>query len=211
MGREVAVHVVKIGGSLLTRDDFAPAIRAWVGQQFEAESGTHVILLVGGGPLVDALREVDRLTPSDQTLVHWMAIELMEMTGKLVGDWMVKWPVESSLEGLRARCLGPGVTLFRPLDFLRHQEPRLEGTRLPVGWQVTSDSIAARLAEVLGAERLTLLKSQLPPEGSWSDWGAQGYVDEHFARAASTLRQVSAELLPNSVALGVEKRGLGMP
>lgn len=196
MNLDVALHVVKIGGSLLVREDFVPAIRGWVCRRLEADQGIHLVLLVGGGPLVDSLRQLDRLRPTDQELVHWTAIELMEVAGRLVGDWIPEWPVESSLEGLFRRSARPGVTLFLPLEFLRHHEPRCGGAPLPAGWQVTSDSIAARLADVVGAEGLTLLKSTPPPGGPWREWWREGYVDEHFAQAAAMLGDVSAQALP---------------
>lgn len=205
---EVAVHVVKVGGSLVTRDDFIPSLRGWVNRQLEM-TATHLVLLIGGGPLVDALRELDALRPTDQELVHWTAIELMEATGQLVADWSGEWPVECLFEGLRERTSEPGATIFLPQEFLRRQEPLLAGLPLPMGWQVTSDSIAARVAEVLGAERLTLLKSQLPPAGTWQEWGSVGFVDEHFWRGASGVLQVSAEVLPGGTVCRDDDGGAG--
>lgn len=196
MPTKVAVHVVKVGGSLLTRGDFVTALQEWVKRQLEGAAPSHLILLVGGGPLVDSLREIDRLRSLDQEFSHWTAIELMDLSGRIVAGWLPEWSVESSLDGLRGRLDRPGVTLFLASEFLRHEEPMLVGVPLPVGWHVTSDSIAARLAEVLAAERLTLLKSEVPPAGPWEGWGAAGYVDQHFAAAAARLRQVSAEVVP---------------
>ncbi|MCA9240540.1 MAG: hypothetical protein KDA37_10085, partial [Planctomycetales bacterium] len=65
------------------------------------------------------------------------------------------------------------------------------------GWQVTSDSIAARVAEVLDAE-LVLLKAAPPPDGRRQDldWLADaGYVDRWFPRASLGLRSVSFQTL----------------
>ncbi len=53
-------------------------------------------------------------------------------------------------------------TIFGPAGWMRHGEPKLPGTRLPTTWEVTSDSIAARLSIALGAEELVLMKSTLP-------------------------------------------------
>jgi hypothetical protein len=48
---------------------------------------------------------------------------------------------------------------------------------------VTSDSIAARMAVVLGADRLILLKSIDMPSGtSWTEAAERGWVDRHFPR-----------------------------
>ncbi|MBV9124140.1 MAG: hypothetical protein JO112_12340, partial [Planctomycetes bacterium] len=55
---------------------------------------------------------------------------------------------------------------------------------LPHGWQVTSDSLAVRVAVVLQARRLILLKSiPIPQETDWSEAGRRGWVDEYFAEA----------------------------
>jgi len=46
---------------------------------------------------------------------------------------------------------------------------------------VTADSIAARIAVILGAERLILLKSiDIPPGMPWTEAAERGWVDRHF-------------------------------
>jgi aspartokinase-like uncharacterized kinase len=90
---------------------------------------------------------------------------------------------------------------------LASAESELPGCRLPRSWQATSDSIAARVAEVLSAD-LVLLKSAGPPreifpEGDrakvFANLAAAGYVDQHFPRAAAAVRAVEI----------VNLRGLG--
>jgi hypothetical protein len=59
---------------------------------------------------------------------------------------------------------------------------------LPVGWQVTSDSIAAAVATANRAD--LLLAKRVPPPGPASDLeslAAAGWVDEHFPTAARGL------------------------
>ena len=55
----------------------------------------------------------------------------------------------------------------------------LDAGALPHSWNVTSDSVAARLAEILDAD-LVLLKSMAPPSNSIRDWASAGYVDPFF-------------------------------
>ena len=53
---------------------------------------------------------------------------------------------------------------------------------LPACWNATSDSVAARVAVVLGAAELVLLKSVAVPEPcDWVEAGRRGWVDPHFA------------------------------
>ena len=72
---------------------------------------------------------------------------------------------------------------------LRREEQQQVAGRLPIGWEVTSDSIAARIAELTGSVELVLLKSTLPPAGaSVSQLVANGYVDDWFQHAWTTGR-----------------------
>jgi hypothetical protein len=67
-------------------------------------------------------------------------------------------------------------------DFARQDEGRPGA--LPHTWEVTSDSVAARVAQVTGARRLVLLKSTDFPEGiDAEETGRRGLVDAYFARA----------------------------
>jgi hypothetical protein len=64
---------------------------------------------------------------------------------------------------------------------------------LPHGWSVTSDSIAGRVARILGAGELILLKSVTIPEGmDWGQAGREGLVDAFFAEAAEGIPSVRA-------------------
>src|SRR5262249_50260144 len=55
---------------------------------------------------------------------------------------------------------------------------------LPHCWEVTSDSLAARVAVVAQARQLVLLKSGSIPEAmSWVEAGRGGYGDAYFAGA----------------------------
>jgi len=64
---------------------------------------------------------------------------------------------------------------------------------LPHAWAVTSDSVAARTAWLLRAEKLVLLKSADNPfNGDWVEAGRKGYVDAWFARAVGEKLAVEA-------------------
>jgi hypothetical protein len=94
----------------------------------------------------------------------------------------------------------PQLWRLRPSRFLQQVEPWAAGTRLEVGWHVTSDSIAARVAECLAATRLTLLKSAAWPAdvrpGDWVAAAAAGYVDEQFGRWAAAIASIDVAQLP---------------
>jgi aspartokinase-like uncharacterized kinase len=78
------------------------------------------------------------------------------------------------------------VGLLNPFTFAQEDESRPGA--LPHTWRVTTDSIAARVAVVYGAERLILLKSvDIPPETPWETAVTNGWVDAHFPQIARTL------------------------
>jgi hypothetical protein len=84
------------------------------------------------------------------------------------------------------------IPVLDPLTFAAADELRYG--RLPHSWEVTSDSIAARVAVVAEARRLILLKSSTCPEPmDWSKASRDGFVDVYFHRViAGTTVQVEA-------------------
>ena len=107
---------------------------------------------------------LDAHSPLGDERAHWICVAIMDVTAGLVGAMLPELCMTS--RRLRnsnrvwwcqaSRCCVPG-------EFVREIEPTIAGTRLPANWSVTSDSIAGRLAIVLQADELVLLKSVTPP------------------------------------------------
>src|SRR5690606_33918929 len=106
---------------------------------------------------------------------------------RLVAAMLPEATIIDSIDAVEPTC-ATGLYLFDPRRFLETVEPHLPGEALPIGWQTTSDSIAARVARVLTAGELVLLKSA-PPDARWwpSTAAERGYVDKHFPVAAAGL------------------------
>jgi aspartokinase-like uncharacterized kinase len=159
--------IVKVGGSLFDRPDLGPRLRNWLDRNAPRET----ILVPGGGRLVESIRELDRLHGLGDEIAHRMALCAMTATAELLAallpdSCIIDGPDLAELVWEQGR---------RPiLDALAFCES--DGT-LPHTWAVTSDSIAARLAVVAGADVLVLLKSSPPPAGDASAWAERGYVD----------------------------------
>ena len=180
------IRVVKVGGSLLDLPDLPERLRAWLAAQPEA----HSVLIAGGGPLVEHVRDWNAAKPIDEAAAHWMCVDLLTVTAHLLHAWLPEIPLIES-DALLCRRLGdPGATIFGPAVWMRHSEPALPGTWLPGNWETTSDSIAGRLAAALQADDFVLMKSVLPPRKTSKELSALaaiGYIDSILAQMAPEL------------------------
>ena len=171
------LRVIKLGGSLLDWPELPGRFRRWLAAQ-EAASN---VLIVGGGPIVESLRSIDRVHRLSIEATHWLAIEAMSLTAQLASEL---WPEARLIRGLDQFESSPNS----PLQIL-DVEPLLRAEQgsdeaLPSGWDVTSDSIAAHVANRLLAAELVLIKSTLPSSDVSQAAATKSYVDEYFATAA---------------------------
>jgi 5-(aminomethyl)-3-furanmethanol phosphate kinase len=134
--------VVKVGGGV--GDDALPALCATLGEL----GRRHPLLVVpGGARFADAVREADRSFGLHAATSHRMAILAMEQFGWLLSDLIpgaVRCTDLTPADTGRTRVLLPAGL---PFD------------ELPASWDVTSDSIAAEVADRVGAGRLVLMKA----------------------------------------------------
>jgi len=124
--------IVKVGGSLYNQiPDLAPILIA---------SDRPLFIIPGGGPFADLVRQVR----VNNDAAHWMAIAAMEQYG---------WFISSFGIVTTDRIAVPlKTTVLLPYQCLRFTDI------LPHTWDVTSDTIAAWVADALHLD-LLLLKS----------------------------------------------------
>jgi len=182
--------VAKLGGSLLAVADYAQRLQLWADRM---EPPGHLVLIVGGGRRADRVRARFAGSQVGMEEAHWLSIEAMrENTGQLHRR-IPRWAFCNSLEQLSFAVSKAGRTIFDPFAFLRAQEPHLRGRKLVKNWDATSDSIAARLAIVLCADQLVLLKSAVPPKHRDVEQLAQlGYVDRFLPQIIGGIPASSA-------------------
>jgi aspartokinase-like uncharacterized kinase len=183
-------------------------LRRWL----SAQTPAHHVLLAGGGALADQVRHWHQLRPLDQAAAHWMCIDLLTVSAHLLHARLPEIPLVEDDRLLCQRVGERNCTIFIPATWLRHGEARLPGTPLPHSWEVTSDSIAARLAITLGAQQLVLMKSALPDVAS--DEGIQAYsaagcVDAMLGRLAGELPLVRLVNLRANPHIELVVNGLG--
>jgi aspartokinase-like uncharacterized kinase len=178
-------RVVKVGGSLLDWPPLAESLTAWLAGQPPAQT----LLIAGGGELAEAIRQADQLHGVGETAAHWLCVDALGVTARMLaailGDSQVR--VTDSFPEVAAAV--SDTLVFDPGPFLRAAEPMLPGEPLPHDWSVTTDSIAARVAECWPAEELVVLKSCDPgPWTEFADLAECDYVDRHFPTVARRLR-----------------------
>ncbi len=168
--------IVKLGGSLLTRASWPEDVGALI------LSYAAPVVVVGGGPIVDGLRRIDAARPRPTALMHTLAIDAMRLTARIVGDAL----------GLAiVPTIDPGATGPRILDAAAWLDSHPAASSIPLGWEVTSDSIAAAIAGAAGRD-LLLVKSLPPPcsGDALAALAAAGWVDGYFPVAATAVTTI---------------------
>jgi aspartokinase-like uncharacterized kinase len=137
--------VVKVGGALL---DVPDAFEWALGELALAPRDGSVLIVPGGGPFADTVRDVDRRMGLSDDAAHWAAVLAMNQYAHVLAD---RLPCASVVDDLDTRLPGR-LPVFAPYAWLRSHD------QLPHSWDVTADSIAAYAARAVGARRLLLLK-----------------------------------------------------
>ena len=166
--------VVKLGGSLLG----SPELERWL-DIFTRHGDGKIVIVPGGGILADAVRESQKLSGIDDAVAHQMAVMAMDQYGVLLAGLNPKLvTAESELE-IAERGWQHRAIIWLPSKMVIADET------IPANWQVTSDSLAARLATKLNADQLILVKLQRPnaDQVSLEKLIKDGTVDEHFGDA----------------------------
>jgi (4-(4-[2-(gamma-L-glutamylamino)ethyl]phenoxymethyl)furan-2-yl)methanamine synthase len=163
--------VVKVGGGLLAHADVLDRVLNVLADVAHEEP---LLIIPGGGPFADAVREQDaRLTLTDDA-AHWMAVLGMDQYAHLIVSRMPRTVLVTDTTEVSTALASRRIPVLAPYVWLRRADP------LPHSWEVTSDSIAAWIARALGASRLVLVK---PPDAEPST----DLVDGYFERVRGNL------------------------
>jgi aspartokinase-like uncharacterized kinase len=171
--------VIKVGGSLLAQVEQLDEVLAAIA----LAARTHRLLIVpGGGPFADAVRDVDRCVGLTGEAAHWMAVLAMDQYAHLLAARVPGGTVVTTVRDATRVLDAAGVPVLAPSRWLLEADP------LPHSWDVTSDSIAAWVAGQVDARALILVKA---PGATGDD-----VVDRHFAQI------VPAHIVPIIVPAG---------
>jgi aspartokinase-like uncharacterized kinase len=146
--------VVKIGGGLL-RSGGLDGLRRACAEVTELAAGRPVLVVPGGGPFADAVRDVDAQVGLADDVAHALALGAMDQLGALLA------PLLPGAEPV-ARLVAP-----RRLGLLMAALAFADRAEIPRSWAVTSDSLAVFAAGAVGGEEAVLLK---PIAGILARW-----------------------------------------
>ncbi|MFX0062095.1 MAG: hypothetical protein ACFFC7_07890 [Candidatus Hermodarchaeota archaeon] len=138
------MKLVKIGGSVIA---FPIQLRRLC--DLLNKSNYNMLIVPGGGPFADTVRETDSKYRLKSATAHWMAILGMDQFALLLSDLL---PNAQVIE--KPQIIKKGLAILRPAVFLEKTDP------LPHSWDVTSDSITAYFAHLLNLNKFVKITVQ---------------------------------------------------
>lgn len=166
--------VVKLGGSLYQ----SPHLEYWLNALTNVAKQHSIIIVPGGGPFADSVRDAQDTYHFDDSTAHHMAILAMAQFGLLLMG------ISSNCQSFRytnSPIAPNSLSVWLPDDTLLTQ------TELRHSWDITSDSLALWLANKLNAEQLILVKScDIPNDVTIPSLTKQGIIDLGFEQLYRT-------------------------
>lgn len=197
------VIVIKLGGSMLLWPGLPDRLRRFL--DWARSEGAMTILMTGGGEPANFIRSMDETHHLHRRISHDMAVRAMDLTSHCLAALM-----EPDLKVVDhfsefADIWNRGMTpVLAPFRFLTEVDMQ-QNNALPPSWRVTSDSIAARIAEFVKAHDLILLKSRdVPPGTSIKEAVHLGLVDPMLPEIAARVPRVISLNFRDSTALARE-------
>jgi len=161
--------------------------------------GRRLLVVPGGGPFAQAVRELVRRVNVGEEAAHWMAVLGMDQYAHALTERTPGAVLVEDLSEVEAALAGGGVPVLAPYRWLREADP------LPHSWSATSDSVAAWIAGAVGAKRIVLIK---PAKGNTSKMVDPLFLQtlprgvECVVLSAHELEQLDAVLDPSYLAPG---------
>lgn len=166
--------VVKVGGSLIESGRLADTLALL------ARARRGLVLVPGGGPFADAVRAAQAEQGLDDATAHRMAILAMHQSALMMAGLCGRLVAVETLAEMRRTVASGRIPVWLPLALSARDRS------IPADWSITSDGLAARLAERLGVREVALLKSCLVVPGrSAEELAAAGIVDPLFPGIAA--------------------------
>lgn len=166
------MRVVKLGGSLLATSKLPDCLRK------VAAGDLPTVIVPGGGVFADTVRSAQADWAFDDVTAHRMAILAMQQMALLMTALLPSLRLLRTVDECRA--LSGDVGVWSPC----WQE--LDDGGVEAGWSLTSDSLAAWLAQRLAAGELIVVKAaNIVDDAALAVLQSQGVLDALFHRYAT--------------------------
>lgn len=167
----MSLAVVKLGGSTADQAEMGMWIAALAG------ASLPVVVVPGGGPFADQVRDAQQRMGFSDEAAHAMAILAMDQFGYVILDRDERLAPARSLHEMKRALEDGKIPVWLPSTLA------VPAPDIPVSWDITSDSLAAWLAGKIGAEALLLIKqtSAFSERDEIDSLTAKGIVDPAFA------------------------------
>ena len=163
--------VVKLGGSLSQSDTLIKCLNS-VEQNYADRA---VVIVPGGGAFADQVRLAQHRWQFGDNTAHRMAILAMQQMALLIKGLKGDFSIARSVADIRKQLRLQKIVIWSP-DIVE-----LECAAIKASWDITSDSLAAWLANALLARELILVKSVIIDVSlSLEQLAKQDIVDKGF-------------------------------
>ncbi len=161
--------VVKIGGSLYA----SPYLKKWCDRLANIHQQS-VVIVPGGGPFADQVRDADNKWKLSEAVAHEMAVMGMQQFGCLLAYLNNNLKVIETVKSI----FSADAMIWLPYNDV------VSECDYPKNWQTTSDSLALWLACKLSANHLCLVKSTQIDNKPTNQLIDSSLVDNYFSIAA---------------------------
>ncbi|MGB8337824.1 MAG: aspartate kinase [Burkholderiales bacterium] len=185
--------VIKLGGSLFGN----PLLNDWLSAIGEHGKGRAVVV-PGGGLFADAVRLAQKKTGFDDVTAHRLALLAMDQSAVMLAGLNQQLIPAKNRNEIDALLNAKQIPIWLP------SEMAMDCADIPASWNMTSDSLAAWLAEKISATNLLLVKSCPVPNGELNleELARQRVVDPllpQFAACGSFKTEMAAVDQPDSL------------
>jgi len=188
--KPVSLTVIKVGGSLLDWPLLPERLTAFLDASQDGGRVDRIVLIAGGGPAVDVIRALDQIHRLGDETAHQLALHALDLTGTILATLLPGSILVDRIESLVEVWKREAIPILAPRKVLDEID-LARSDPLPSSWEVTSDTIAARVAVHLEAECLVLLKSAPVPASSTLDEAVRlGLIDRVLPEVARSLTRV---------------------
>jgi 5-(aminomethyl)-3-furanmethanol phosphate kinase len=170
--------VIKLGGSLAGANTLLHCLNR-IEQQYQDNT---VVIVTGGGMFADQVRIAQQHWQFNDECAHAMALLAMQQMAWLVKGLKTDFELAHSVGAIQ-QYHGQKILIWSP------DIEELNNAGIPATWDITSDSLAAWIANSLSADELILIKSAIIDDTlGLAQLAERGIIDNAFCDSVANSR-----------------------